>query len=85
MQPVQSPEQRAEIVSMLKNSLAMGEAIAELGTVPAGKLYATVCDVMTLRYFEAIIGHLVDANVVQRSSSGLLTWTGERSKLPTDA
>jgi hypothetical protein len=55
---------------------AVAEAIRELGSVPAGHLYAVLMARMSLETFEKIVGALVGAGLVRRDGSHLLTWTG---------
>ena len=62
-----------------RRALVVADAIQELGSVPAGHLYAAVMGHMSLETFEGIVGVLVGAKLVRRDASHLLTWIGPRS------
>lgn len=55
---------------------AIAEAVRDLGTIPSGHLYAQVCGMMGLEYYEGVIAMLVRTGLVKRDGSHLLTWTG---------
>lgn len=57
---------------------AIAEAIRDLGNVPSGHLYAQLCGAVTLNQYEGIISILIDAGLVRRASSHLLTWIGPK-------
>ena len=57
---------------------AIGEAIRDIGNVPAGHLYAAVCSVMDINMFNAIIAKLEEAGLVKRNGH-LLSWIGPSS------
>jgi len=57
---------------------AMAEAIRDLGTVPAGILYAHVCGTLTIESFENVIGILKGAGLVEEKASHELRWIGPR-------
>lgn len=56
---------------------ALVDTIREIGSIPAGHLYAAVMNYFTLSQFEAIIGVLVEQKRVRRDRSHLLTWIGD--------
>lgn len=56
---------------------ALADTIRELGSVPAGHLYAATMNYLNLAQFEAIIGKLVSQKRVRRDRSHLLTWIGD--------
>ena len=53
---------------LLKITKAFQEAVEEVGEngLPEGPLYATVCGMMGLETFQAIIGALVDTGKIKR-------------------
>ena len=55
---------------------AVSEAIRELGTVPSGELYAQLCGKMDIHGYNKIVATLVNAGLVQESSSHELKWIG---------
>ncbi len=55
---------------------AVAVAIRDLGSVPAGHLYATVMGQMTLAEFEQVIAYIIESDLATRDASHLLTWTG---------
>lgn len=57
-------------------TVAVAEAIRDLGQVPAGHAYAHVMAYLSLEQFEAIIAVLVKQGLVRRDPSHLLTWIG---------
>ena len=59
-------------------ALAFAETILTAGTVPAGYLYAQVCDRLSASEFDRIIDWLVRARLVSRNQSHLLTWIGSQ-------
>lgn len=66
-----SQEQKA----MIQSAAAIGEAIKDLGQVPAGHLYASVMAYMSLAQFNAIVRALRNAGLVKEEHH-LLTWVG---------
>ncbi len=57
-------------------ALAMAEAIRTLGSVPSGHLYAQVMNTLSLASYDNVIRALVNARLVRKDSSHLLTWIG---------
>jgi hypothetical protein len=53
---------------------AVAEAVRELKQVPAGHLYASLMGIMSLAEFNSIIAVLVEAGLVERAASHMLTW-----------
>jgi len=68
---------KEEVKAALEILTVVAGLIRELGTVPAGHLYAQLADKMDLAGFEKMIGILVDQGFVKRYQSGLLQWMGE--------
>ena len=66
-------QQAAAALSVI---LAVGDAIRELKEVPSGHLYAQLMAKMSLDQYNAIIDILIEAKMVKRSRSHLLTWIG---------
>lgn len=58
---------------------AVGQAIADLGSVPSGHLYAHMMGHMDLESFNNVIGMLKKAKLVEESNH-LLTWVGPKLK-----
>lgn len=65
-----------QVHAAVRASVAIGQAIRELGSVPAGHLYAQLCGKLTLSQFDGLIGMLVRGGLVRRDASHLLTWIG---------
>jgi hypothetical protein len=59
---------------------AVAEALRDLGSVPSGHLYASVCGFLTLDGYTHVINTLVDAGLVRRDGNHLLTWIGPQRK-----
>ena len=55
--------------------VAIGQAVKDAGTIPAGSLYAAVCDHLSLVDFEICIGKLREAGLI-RQTGLLLKWIG---------
>ena len=68
-------DQRAQIRSVVATTMALSEAIRELGSVPAGHLYAQVMSFVDLPTFDGLIGVLVESGLVARDGH-LLVWKG---------
>ena len=69
---------KPQIHAAINATLAVAEAIRELGEVPAGHLYAGLISVMDLTQFDSLIAILCRAGVVERTSSHLLKWIGPK-------
>lgn len=67
-----------EVQAALDVIAAVGLCIKELGSVPAGHLYARMMGHMSLEQFNTCIDRLVSSGLVKRETSHLLTWTGGR-------
>lgn len=77
-----APPTRAQVLGVIEATMAIGDAIRELGQVPSGELYARLMPAgIDLGSFEAIIGVLTKAGVVKQSNY-LLTWI--RPEKPTE-
>jgi hypothetical protein len=57
---------------------AIADAIRELGTVPAGTIYAVVMGKISLEAFEKILGILKGAQLIEQDQSSLLRWIGPK-------
>ena len=55
--------------------VAIGEAVKDAGTIPAGTLYAAVCGKLSMYDFEICVRHLREAGLV-RQTGQLLKWIG---------
>jgi hypothetical protein len=73
-----SEQLKTGIHAYIQTVRAFADTIKELGSVPAGTLYAGVMGRMSLETFEKMIGHLVGAGVVHRDSSHVLTWVAPK-------
>lgn len=69
----------AEIKAALAMTIAVAEAIRELGSVPSGHLYAQMMGKVDLSVFEAMIRSLVNAGLV-KNERNTLTWVGPHGK-----
>jgi hypothetical protein len=54
---------------------ALGQAIRDLGSVPSGHLYASVMGSLNLSEYQAAIGILIQAKLVE-DRHHLLVWVG---------
>ena len=68
----------AQLSSALQVLVALAEAIRELRSVPAGHLYAHTMSHLDLPSFDAAIGQLVRAGLVEWDGH-LLIWKGPHS------
>lgn len=66
---------RDEVRAMLAVTLAVGETIKELGSVPSGHLYAALMEKMSIHTYQMIIGALKKSGLVSESGH-VLTWVG---------
>lgn len=68
------------MLAALEIAKAIGDAIKELGSVPAGHLYARLMGKMTLQTFDSCIGLLVRSGVCKRdnpdSENDLIVYCG---------
>jgi hypothetical protein len=71
----------ARVIAGLTAMHALAETIRDLGTVPAGHLYAQLMHVTDLPGFERAIGALIEAGCITRDRSHLITWTGQQKHL----
>lgn len=65
-----------QVKAYLNAVRAIGEIIQACGEIPAGHIYARVCDRMSAETFNGMIDKLVKAQVVERERSHLLRWIG---------
>ena len=69
-----TPEQRKAVLELIQ---AIAETIKELGSVPAGHLYARLMDKMSIETFQTIVDTLVKAKIIENKGF-LLTYIGPR-------
>ncbi len=69
---------KQQVVAMFKITMAVSEAIRELGQVPSGHLYARLMDTLSPQGYESIINTLKGAGVVAEDASHLLRWVGPK-------
>jgi hypothetical protein len=67
--------ERARLNAGVLATLAVAEAIRELGSVPSGHLYARLMGQLSVESYGAIIRTLKGAGLVEEKSH-LLTWVG---------
>ncbi len=72
------PPTKDQLTAALMATMAVAEAIREIGTVPSGTLYAQLCGKISIEVYEKIIGTLKNTGLVAESQSHLLTWTGPK-------
>jgi hypothetical protein len=72
------------IKAALQATMAVAEAIRELGEVPSGHLYARVMPYVSAAAYDRILGILIEAKLVRRSGSHLLTWIGPAKEEKSD-
>jgi hypothetical protein len=73
-----------QAMAELNTLKALSLAIAQLGEVPSGHLYAQLMGVMDLRMYEWAIGKLKSMGLVTERGN-LLTWTGPKIDAPAAA
>jgi len=71
----QQEQSKKQAIAAIQITLAVGDAIKALGSVPSGHLYASLIDRMSLETYEKIIGILKNTGLVKESNH-LLTWIG---------
>jgi hypothetical protein len=64
-----------QLTRTLSAMAAVAEAIARLGSVPSGVLYAQVCGAMDLSAYNSVIALLKRAGLVAEKGH-VLTWSG---------
>lgn len=71
--------------AVMQIAAALADAIRELGTVPAGELYANSLMGMgvSAEDFNRLIDVMVQAKMVKRDSHHLLTWIGPKKETAT--
>jgi hypothetical protein len=67
--------ERARLNAGVLATMAVAEAIRELGSVPSGHLYAQLMGQLSLESYGAILRTLKGAGLVEEKSH-LLTWVG---------
>ena len=68
-----TPAQQEQARAVVQMADAIREAIDALGEVPAGHLYARLCDRLSLTDFNRLIGLLVSAGKVERRGDLLVS------------
>lgn len=68
-------ETKQQVNGAVLMTAAIADAIRELGTVPAGVLYANLMSVVSIQQFDAIIRMLVKAELVSNVAHEL-KWIG---------
>jgi hypothetical protein len=66
---------KEQVAAALMATAAIGEAIRDLGSVPSGELYARLMDRLSLESYQAAIGVLKRAGLVEEKGH-VLRWTG---------
>jgi len=69
-------DRQKRLTAAMTTVIAVGEAIRELGSVPSGEMYAQLMPKLSIEDYEGIIRILVNAKLVKRSHSHMLTWIG---------
>lgn len=67
---------KPQIKAAVNAIIAMAEAIRELKQVPSGTLYAHLMGVMSIEQYESLLGTLINAGLVRKDQSHMLTWIG---------
>ena len=75
-----SKTKAAQAKAFLNATLAVSDAIRELGSVPSGHLYARLMEYLSIEVYQRIIDLLVEAKVVTNKGH-LLTWVGQKPQL----
>ena len=76
--PEQQEQSKKQATAAIQITLAVGDAIKALGSIPSGHLYARLMDRMSLETYEKIIGVLKNTGLVKESGN-LLTWIGPKA------
>ena len=66
-------DQKKRAIAML---FAVSEAIREAGEIPAGHLYAALMSRVTFDAFNAMIGTLTNAELIEEGPGNMLRWIG---------
>jgi len=66
----------AQVRAALGMLKAVAETIQEVGSTPAGPMYAMLMGTITLNDFNAMIDMLVKSGLVKRDGNHMLTWIG---------
>lgn len=73
-----------QVEAYLNACAAIAETVANAKEIPAGHIWAFICDKMSIDTFEHILGTLIKAKLVKRDKSHLLHWIGPE-RLPREA
>lgn len=65
-----------ETKSGVKIIMAIAEAVRASGAIPAGHIYALVCDRLSLEAFARVLDTLKAAKLVEETPAHLLKWVG---------
>jgi hypothetical protein len=68
------------VIQAFEIATVIGQCIKELGTVPAGQLYANLGSTISLPTFNGAVDVLVKSGLVRRDANHLLTWIGDTPK-----
>jgi hypothetical protein len=72
------PRIEAKVQAVITVTLAIGDTIRALGSIPSDDLYVRCMHVLSLEAYESIINRLVQTKFVRRDGNHLLTWVGPR-------
>ena len=67
----------SEVLAYVNTCKAIAEAVRELGEVPSGHLYAHLMGQMSLDTYEGMIAKLINAGLIRKSASHMLSWVTE--------
>lgn len=71
-----TPDAKEQAKAAIRATLALGEAIRELKEVPEGTLYAQVMGSVDIHAFQAMMGVLERAALIERDGNHLVRWIG---------
>lgn len=69
---------KAQKHAVISATLALADAVRELGSVPSGHLYARVMGQLQLEEYEAMIGCLIRNGIISKDDNHVLTWKGDK-------
>lgn len=72
---------KEQIDAVISATTAVAEMIRVSGSIPSGELYALVMGTLSLNSYNAVIGTLKRAKLVEERSY-LLTWIGPKFGVP---
>jgi hypothetical protein len=71
---------KADVVAAMSVTVAIGEAIRELGQVPSGQLYAQLMSKLSFEAYSGAIEVLQRANLIKQTTSFMLVWIGPEGR-----